>query len=233
MTLALLPGMDGTGELFRPFLAVASKSTKCVVASYPPKALAGWEDYVSFIEKVLPRNDEYILVAESFSGPFAVEIAGQEKVPQGLRGIVLCSSFVSCPIHPVAAPFAWTFGRFVMGLPVSRQAIRTFLLGRDSSDDLVDIVASAIKSVDRDVLWRRLRLLLQCDIRQTAANLKVRCLALAGDKDRLVSRIAQSELLEALGESNVTRINGAHLLMQTRPEDVLSAISDFVNRLKR
>jgi hypothetical protein len=35
VALVLLPGMDGTGELFAPFVAALGKTTPVVVVSYP------------------------------------------------------------------------------------------------------------------------------------------------------------------------------------------------------
>ena len=76
-------------------------------------------------------------------------------------------------------------------------------------------------------------MLLQCRWRSNEGKIKVPCLALLGERDRLICKTAQRALVEAIGDRNIKRINGPHLLMQTRPEEVWKAIEDFANSLNR
>ena len=92
--LVLLPGMDGTGELFAPFIAALGPEVSSVVVRYPdqPQGYASHEDAA---RAALPEGKPFVVLGESFSGPVAISIAAAS--PPGLCGYILCSSFVSCP----------------------------------------------------------------------------------------------------------------------------------------
>jgi pimeloyl-ACP methyl ester carboxylesterase len=93
-TLVLLPGMDGTGDLFAPLVAALGPHMRTIIVRYPDEPL----DYASHEEiarAALPLGHPFILLGESFSGPIAVSIAA--SAPTGLRGYVLCCSFVRSP----------------------------------------------------------------------------------------------------------------------------------------
>ena len=70
-------------------------------------------------------------------------------------------------------------------------------------------------------------MLLHCDVLDKLRNLRVECLAIIPQRDRLVCQKAQRELAAGVGERNVRRINGPHLVIQTRPEEVLEVILEF------
>ena len=91
MKLVLLPGMDGTGELFDPFLASISGSFEPIVVDYPPNESFGYERLEEVARANLPADGPYVLLAESFSGPIAISIAA--SVPKGLVALVLCCHF--------------------------------------------------------------------------------------------------------------------------------------------
>src|SRR5438067_2002800 len=99
MTWVLLPGMDGTGELFAPFLAQALRENVCVVARYPEGKVLTRAELLKLIYEVLPSFEDYILVAESFSGQFAIEIVASK--PVRLSGLVLANSFATSPVRVV------------------------------------------------------------------------------------------------------------------------------------
>src|SRR5690349_11939308 len=92
--LILLPGMDGTGELFGPLLAELPIELPVAVVSYPDRA-ASYADHVAVARTELPRDRPFVLLGESFSGPVAVRLAAE--APSNLRGLILCASFLTCP----------------------------------------------------------------------------------------------------------------------------------------
>ncbi len=44
MNLVLLPGLDGTGELFRPFIEILPKDINALVISYPGNIKLSYEE---------------------------------------------------------------------------------------------------------------------------------------------------------------------------------------------
>jgi pimeloyl-ACP methyl ester carboxylesterase len=95
--LVLLPGMDGTGLMFGPFLAVL-EGLEAQVLRYPPE-LTAYADCVAYARARLPLGRPYLLLGESFSGPVAIALAAEQ--PEGLAGLVLCCTFAPGPQPPL------------------------------------------------------------------------------------------------------------------------------------
>ena len=70
MQLLLLPGMDGTGQLFEPLIAALPPTLRAVSVSYPVNDALGYEELLALIEAAVPPG-RFVAVGESFSGPLA------------------------------------------------------------------------------------------------------------------------------------------------------------------
>jgi pimeloyl-ACP methyl ester carboxylesterase len=95
ITLMLLPGLDGSGVLFRPLIRQLGLELQPVIVPYPPREVLGYDELLSLVLEALPRSSPFILLGESFSGPLALMAAA--TLPKGLRGVILCAS--SCVIR--------------------------------------------------------------------------------------------------------------------------------------
>ena len=74
MTLVLLPGMDGTGDLFAAFLSAPGCDLDVKVVSYPTDVALGYADLEAFARAALPTDRPFVILGESFSGPIAISI---------------------------------------------------------------------------------------------------------------------------------------------------------------
>ena len=54
MHLLLLPGMDGSGQLFEPVFAFLSPSLTTTVVAYPPDKPYGYAEILSIVEAAIP-----------------------------------------------------------------------------------------------------------------------------------------------------------------------------------
>ncbi len=98
LTWLLLPGMDGSGKLLTEFASLLAQhiSIKPVVASYPDDLSSDYESYADYlISHQIVKASNLLVVAESFSGPIALELA--RKLPEQIYGIVFCASFAENP----------------------------------------------------------------------------------------------------------------------------------------
>jgi pimeloyl-ACP methyl ester carboxylesterase len=102
MKLVLIPGLDGTGDLFAPFVD-ALVGVECRIIAYPPDREMNYAEHEAFVREHLPATGDFVLLAESFSGPVGVSIAAAP--PANLRGLILCCSFASNPL-PVFGPLS-------------------------------------------------------------------------------------------------------------------------------
>ena len=94
--LLLLPGMDGTSRRFEPLLAALPATLPATAIAYPTHAPCGYDELLPLILAAIPPGP-FVVVGESFSGPLAVMLAARR--PPGLRGLVLCASFVQFPLR--------------------------------------------------------------------------------------------------------------------------------------
>lgn len=104
-TVVLLPGMDGSGELFTPFVEALGPSIDARVLRYPADQPLGYAALTARVREALPADRPYVLLAESFSGPIGVEIAAQ--APPGMMGLVLCSTFARNPRPATGCWVGW------------------------------------------------------------------------------------------------------------------------------
>lgn len=127
----LLPGLDGTGELFVDFVAALPESCTATVVAYPPDKFLSYTDLRSFVSAAAPQSERFVLVAESFSTPLAISYAATN--PPNLVAVVICAGFLESPVHDwfgivkaLAKP--WLFS---LGPP--RTIVEYFLLGQNAA----------------------------------------------------------------------------------------------------
>ncbi len=92
--LVLLPGLDGTGELFAPLLAALLRQLPVTVLRYPDDPHLDIEQLADGVVAQLP-DAPLTLLAESFSGLVAAELLRRGE-PR-LRGLILTASFMQPP----------------------------------------------------------------------------------------------------------------------------------------
>src|SRR4051812_33342049 len=99
--LVLLPGMDGTGEMFAAFASILGEDVAPIIVRYPQQRTLDYGALVDFVRPQLPTDRPFVLLGEPFSGPVAISLAALR--PAGLIGLVLCCSFVRNPV-PLLRP---------------------------------------------------------------------------------------------------------------------------------
>src|SRR5882762_948969 len=94
--LILLPGLDGTGDLFHPLLNAIPSDQPTRIIPYPTHQPLCYNDLLALIHSQLAADENLILVAESFSGPLALRYAAMH--PARIRALILCASFIRSPV---------------------------------------------------------------------------------------------------------------------------------------
>jgi pimeloyl-[acyl-carrier protein] methyl ester esterase len=214
--LVLMPGMDGTGELFSEFVAVLPPWLETVIVRYPTEQIASYAELEGIVRAACPVSEPFLLVAESFSTPLAIQIAATH--PANLVGLVLCAGFATTPVEGWRRLPGLLLTPFVFRVPIPDIALKFWLVGADAPTSLLAAVRDAISSVWPRVLAARFRAVLECDVRAQLNQIAVPVLYLQAKQDRLVDRSSLEEIRRIKPHVKVVSIEGPHLLLQRQPQ---------------
>ncbi|HYD63729.1 MAG TPA: alpha/beta fold hydrolase [Noviherbaspirillum sp.] len=223
-TLVLLPGMDGTGELFAPFVSALDKRIRTIVIRYPASDPLTYQQLLSRVREALPKDDPFFLLGESFSGPIAVSIAAE--MPEGLQGLILCASFVRSPMPRLR------FLRSVAGLisvtSIPERILSFPLLGRFSTRQLCKLLSGTIAQVAPQVFRVRAREVLNVDVSAAAKQIRIPTLYLQATEDKLVGMRATDLVQKHIPHIRVARLEAPHMLLQVAHVEAARVVEAFV-----
>lgn len=226
-TLVLLPGMDGTGKLFAPFVAAIGMEFQTRVVEYPTHEPLGYQQLESIVRTALPSEGDFAILAESFSGPIAISIA--KSCGPRLKGLVLVCTFARNPLP------AFTAIKNVIGfLPVVVPPVRIlsyFLYNLFSTPVLRTALARALVGVSRSTLAARVRAILSVDVSSELKAIVVPTIYLQASRDRLVPRAASKLISQLCPVARVISVDGPHLLLQAVPIETAQIVTAFLRQI--
>jgi pimeloyl-ACP methyl ester carboxylesterase len=222
VTLLLLPGLDGGGDLFGPFIRSLPDRVGVKVLAYPHDIYLTYERLADRVREAIPGGEPYVIVAESYSGPVAIELAALPE--RQLRAVVLVASFA-------ARPLGW-LGEFLARLPLTtllripppRWGLRWLLADAAAPAQLVAEIRNAVQSVPRPVLAARIRQALRADHVGALARCRVPLICLLPQQDRLLGLRCTRAFERAPISPRLVPLAGPHLLLQCRPEGAVAAL---------
>jgi pimeloyl-[acyl-carrier protein] methyl ester esterase len=227
MKLVLIPGLDGTGDLFAPFVE-ALPAIDCQVIAYPPDREMDYAQHEAWVRDRLPSAGDYVLLAESFSGPVGVAIAAAP--PAGLRGLILCCTFATNPL-PVFGPLARLIAAFpAMRIPPALFA--PFLYSGHGTAELRRAPAQAMAKVSPRALRARVAAILAVDYLARMREVQVPVRYLRATRDRLVPLSAFKRIKTANPSTELLTFEAPHFLLQTVPHAVASEVSSFLGHAR-
>jgi pimeloyl-ACP methyl ester carboxylesterase len=224
LKLVLLPGLDGTGDLFAPFVA-ALGSSDVVVVRYPVDRAITYAEHEEFARACLPAV-EFVLLAESFSGPIGISIAAAP--PPELRGLILCATFASNP-HPIFGVLAGVM-RHLPAPKLPTVLAEPWLFPGRGTPELRRAHAAAMRRVSRKALGGRVAAILSVDTRPLLSKIPVPMLYLRANQDRVVSRAAGLTILDQRSDIQLAEFDAPHFLLQTEPAACAATVLEFAGR---
>lgn len=226
MTLVLLPGMDGTGALFEPFIAALGNEFNVRVVTYPVTGALGYAELEAIAQTFLPADEPYVLLGESFSGPIAVSLAS--FAGSNLKALILCCTFVRNP-RPAASIFRGLVGILPVAFaPVN--ALSHLLVGRFSTGALRVTLAKSISQVSPSALRARLKAVLDVDVSRKLATVRVPILYLRAAQDRLVPASASALVSSLCPNAQVVELDAPHFLLQAVPAEAAKVVRIFAGQ---
>lgn len=218
--IVLLPGLDGTGDLFDRVVPHLAREFTVNVVRYPPDATLGYAGYVERVRHEIGSRPVYVL-GESFSGPVAVLVARQ--LGRQVQGIVLAATFVKNPLPQ------WFIRILARADPSAtpRNIRDALLMGHYGDQELRNKVEDIVRALSRPVRAARLRAVAEVDVRGDLMQLECPILALHGRDDWLVRKAPMQRAIGAKGRARMIVFPAAHMLLQTRPAEAATEIIEF------
>ncbi|MFD2205965.1 alpha/beta fold hydrolase [Kiloniella antarctica] len=225
MKIVLLPGLDGMGDMFAPFLSVLDGFETQIIA-LPNTGKQDYETLTSYVMSQLP-DEAFILVAESFSGPIAAQISA--KSPPHLKGIVFVASFLSSPNRALLFLAKLLPLNLLARLPLSRFVLRFLFLGSVAGDDLMDLFQSTVKKLSPKLMKARLETLQSLDFECFSSELPV--VYILPSSDKLVPQFKSEQFKVCYKNVEIKIVEGPHFLLQAKPVEGAYIVTEFVNSL--
>ena len=225
-TLVLLPGLDGTGDLFGPLRAALPPDVNVRAISYPDAPLS-YDDLCTFVRAQVADLQSFVVLGESFSGPIAVTLAAQGE--RGVVGCILCASFLSSP-NALLVAFQPLL-RFIPLQQIPTPLAAPLLFGARSTPALRRAFGAALAKVSRRTLVARLNAVRSIDVTLLAKRINVPVLYLRATRDRLVSARAAKHLVDTIPGAQTHDVDGPHFLLQSVPKECAHFIAAFLRRV--
>lgn len=223
--LVLLPGLDGTGLLFRPLLAALPNELRSKVVAYPNQAL-DLQQLAAHVLRQLPA-EKVLLLAESFSGLVALTLLANAAAR--VRSVIFVGAFAEPP-RPLLLRLAPVLSR---AGPLARSApsflLRHYCLGADANSAKLNELRTALAAVSASVLAQRLALVAKLhSFRQVPPD--VPAYYLRASDDRLVPASCANWFQHRFKSCEIEEVPGPHFLLQAKPQVCAEVITRIAGR---
>ena len=222
-TLVMLPGLDGTTQLFQTALTLDWSGMRAAAIALPEQGPQDYESLTKVLAPTLPSGD-LVLLAESFSTPLAMLLAASQ--PDRVKAVVLIAGFCA---NPQPSGLGWLPLQPLLALTPPAFLLKQFLTGEEAPAELLATLTKAIGGVPGATLAERVRVALALREADCPNLGELPVLLLQARHDRVIPWDAQSQLERHFPDATCHWIDGPHLLMQTRCEACRNAVLDFLN----
>jgi len=210
--LVLVPGMDGTGQLFyrqTPSLSESFRTATYALRNNATTMDTLVDDLAGLIEAVAPETGRAVVVGESFGGALAMSFALAR--PEQVSALVVLNSF------PYFAPrFRLRLARYGLALlpwgamSLIRRATAFRLHSAHTHREEIRRFMELTAAASREGYLHRLQLLMSYDIRHRLHDLRPPVLFLAAEQDHLVPSLQQAELMVSCVPHGTLRVLPGH-----------------------
>jgi len=225
MKLILLSGLDGTRKLFAPFIASLPKTIKTQCIVYPTDTVLSYNELITLVIKQLPKEENFTILAESFSGYIAYKIALQK--PKNLTALIFVATFLENP-RPFLSKFIPIMPvEFMLSIPLPHFVAKHFLLGDEA---LVEQLQQTLKAVPSEILYARL---LEISKLSTATQkVETKTLYIRATNDKLVPQKSYEAFEKLFLNIEIVEVEGSHLILQGKPKEMARIVEGFMTKRK-
>jgi alpha-beta hydrolase superfamily lysophospholipase len=226
MKLVLLPGMDGTGLLFRDFIPYCDCDG--TIISLPSDGKQLYPDLAEKIKNELPQKEDYILLAESFSSgliPHLMSIVSHKP-----KAVILVSGFLYTPKPFLIRCLRILPLQWMMKFP-GAQALIKYLCIKGASENTWNLCWSVLNKMNFLLVKQRLEAVQKVDHLNYKLDLPV--LILTAKQDKLVASHCLFRAIHLLPNVHVRSFDGPHFLLQEKPQQAAKLIMDFMSYIRK
>lgn len=189
------------------------------VISLPQEGPQDYDTLSRWVCERLPEED-FILLAESFSGAIAAKISLRDM--PALKGVIFVASFLSSPAS-LAVSIAKVLPIQVLSkFPGASIIHRLLFLGQGASQETVKLFCRVIDTVPELTLKARLDSI--SSLRYTGCKSRLPAVYIQALGDRLVRAHKDQELMKAYSGLGIEKVDGPHFVIQANPKECAAAI---------
>lgn len=211
MKIILLPGMDGTGLLFKPLFDNLPKSFDIEIVNL--NELIG----DCFVEQAVSLNQQFthtpiFIVAESYSGLIAYEYCRLFK--EQVIGVIFVASFISSPTF--FSQYATLLPVFLMKSNIiSNLSLNGIGFDGNGSRQQISSVFESISNAGSTKIKKRLANI--AELKQATELVKIPAVYIRPTNDLLVSNKAVSHVKNTFSLLKIVEVEGGHFIAQMQP----------------
>ena len=228
MKVVLLPGLDGTGILFKPFIEVLSSEIKVQVISYPTDKKLSYPELVDFVLSKLP-NEDFILVGESFSGPIAYQVALNK--PEHLLSVVFVATFLTAPKKKLLNLTKILPTKLFLKMPIPNVLVKNYLFGSGISDEIIELFKKTLKIVSPEIFLFTLGEISKLHRHQEACDIKA--IYIQATDDKLVPNSSVEKFKKVFKNITILCLEGTHFILQANPMACAEIIENEIRLITR
>jgi len=218
--------MHGTSELFTSFQTSLKyhvpNNPRIETVDYPNNIPQSYSNLLTWLDKQLDPTIPRILIAESFSGPLAIQLA--QLRPDTIQGVALAASFSH---HPAPASLSLLPFRHIFKLLPPSAVLRHFLLGEKATPTTIQELKSILKTTSKPALEQRIRSILSLEEKDCPSLPNTPILILQAQHDNIIPWATQTHLESHFPHAEVHWIPAPHLMLQTQPNLCVEAIKHW------
>lgn len=228
MKLILLPGLDGTGNMFQPLISSLGDEIKTLTISYPSDRHLSYDDLSCFVRNKLKNFDEQlVLLAESFSGPVAVKLL-QDSLPN-IKAVIFSAAFCESPKSVLVSLSKFLPVATILKLPIPNAVIKYFCFGYDCCPETIDLFRTTISQSNVKVLSQRIIEI--SNLTFEGKNLSdIPCCYIQAQYDKLVPESAFQSFQKIVPDIQLIKIKGPHFILQAKPQECKESIVKFIRK---
>ncbi len=206
-----MPGLDGTGKLFKPLLTVLGTEINTHIISYPSDRHLTYDELSEYVRNQLKDlGDPVVLLAESFSGPVALKLL-EDPLPT-IKAVIFSATFCERP-----GSLLVSFARIlpleqILKIPIPTPLIKFFCLGSDISSETVDLFRKTIAKSNFKILAQRIIEISRLNLSKPPIE-KIPYCYIQAQKDKLVPSDCFDSFKKIAPQIELIKVMGPHFIL--------------------